>query len=89
MEAHAAFVRADGVVELHAVAEVYVRVAAVVNPRHLEGKDAVGFYEPLDEAHALKLGMLVIDVFNREEHFAHCLQVLFFTWMLCFQILQD
>ena len=89
MEAHAAFVRANGVVELHAVAEVYVRVAAIVNPGHFEGKDAVGFYEPLDETHALELGMLVIDVFNREEHFAHCLQVLFFTRMLCFQILQD
>ena len=45
--------------------------------------------DTLDEAHALELGMLVIDVFNREEHFAHCLQVLFFTRVLCFQILQD
>ncbi len=89
METDSAFVRADGVVELHAVADVVLNFAVVVEPCHTEGDDAVGFDHALDDAVSFKLGVTVVDVFNRKKHLAHCLQVLFFSRMLCFQGVHD
>ena len=79
----------DEAAKLHAVAHIGLHFALVVHPIYAKLVDAVGDAEALNEFGALELGMLIINVFNREEHFAHCLQVLFFTRMLCFQILQD
>ena len=44
METHAALVRANGVVELHAIAEVDVYLSVIVGPGHAEGDDAVGLH---------------------------------------------
>ena len=49
METQAAFVRADGAVELYAVADIYVYLTIVVCPRHAEGDDALRLYESFDE----------------------------------------
>ena len=55
---------ADGVVELHAIADVDVDFAVVVHPRHAESEDAVGLYEAFHETDAFKFRMLVIDGFD-------------------------
>ena len=89
MEAQAALVRADGAVELHAVAEVHLHLALVIDPGHAERDDALGFYEALDELGLLELGVLVIDLFNAHEHLAHGLQVLFLAWMFGLQVGHD
>ena len=62
MESQAAFVRADGTVELYAVAYIYVYFAIVVCPRHAEGDDALRLYESFDELCFLKLRMTVVYV---------------------------
>ncbi len=81
METDAPFVRADGIVELHTIADVVLHFAFVVDPGHAESDDAVRFDHPLDDAVALEFGVAVIDAFHRKQHFAHCLQILFLTWV--------
>ena len=65
MEAQSALVRADGAVELHAIANVHLHLALVVNPRHAERGDALWLHDALDNLGFFKLGMLVVDVLNR------------------------
>ena len=89
MEAQAALVRADGAVELHAVAEVHLHLALVIDPWHAEGDDALGLHKALDELGLLELGVLVINVFDTHEHLAHGLQVLFLPWMFGLQVGHD
>ena len=66
MESNAAFVRADGIVELYAVAQVYLYVAVIVYPGYFEGNDSVGFDKPLDQFGFFELGVLVVYLFDRE-----------------------
>ena len=82
MEAEATFVRADRVVELDTVTQVYVHFALVVDPGHTESEDAIGLDKALDDFRFLKLWMLVVDALNRGEYFFHGLQVFLFTRML-------
>ena len=85
VEADTAFVRADGVVELHTVADVVLYFALVVDPCHAEGNYAVRLNHAFDDFVALELGVLVVDVLYRHKHFFHCLQVLFFAGVLGFE----
>ena len=89
METDTAFVRADGVVELNAVAEVVLDFALIVDPSYTESVDAIGFNHTFDDFIFLELGMLVVDVLYREKHLANCLEVLFFARMLSFQGAHD
>ncbi len=89
METQSAFVRADGAVELYAVADVHLHLAFVVDPGHAEGGDALGFHDALHDLCLLKFGMLVVDVLDRGQHFSHGLQELGLTWMLLLQILHN
>ena len=66
VESNAAFVRADGIVELYAVAQVYLYVAVIVYPGYFEGNDSVGFDKPLDQFGFFELGVLVVYLFDRE-----------------------
>ena len=75
MEADTAFVGADSVVVLYAVASVHLYLAVVVHPCHTECKDAVGDTKTLDEVVCLKLGMLVVLLFNRVEYLFYCLEI--------------
>ena len=86
VEADTAFVRANGVVELHAIADVVLYFAFVVDPGYAEGNDTVGFNHAFDDFVALELGVLVVHFFYREQYFFHCLQIFFFTGMLGFQV---
>ena len=85
METDAALIWADGVVELHAIADVDVDITVVVHPRHAEGEDAVGLYEAFHETNAFKFWMLVIDGFDGLQNFAHGLQVFFFALVFGFE----
>ena len=62
METDTALVRADSVVELHAVAEVVLYLALVVDPGYTEGYDTVGLDHTLYNFIAFEFGMLVVDV---------------------------
>ncbi len=86
MEADTAFVRADGVVELYAIADVVLNFTFVVNPSYAECEDAVRFNHALDDACFLELGVLVVNVFYAEENFFHCLEKFFFTRVFSFKV---
>ena len=86
MEADAALVRANGIVELHAIADVVLHFALIVNPSHAEGEDTIRLDHALYDFVALEFRMLIIDISYREEHFLHGLKVLFFARMLGLQV---
>ena len=82
MEADTTLVWANGIIELNTVTQVSLHFAAVVHPCHTERKDTVGLHKALDDFSFFKLRVLVIDVFNRQQHFLHSLKVLTFSRML-------
>ena len=89
METQSALVGTDCRVELDAVAQVHLYFALVVDPGHAEGDDALGFHDALHNLRFLKLRVLVVDVFDRFQNLAHCLQVLQLARMLALQALHD
>ncbi len=89
MEADTTFVRTDGVVELHTIAEVGVHLAVVVNPVHTESENTVRLNHAFDNLVFLELRMLVVDIGNRQEHLAYGLEVFLLTRMLGFQGAHD
>ena len=74
MEADTALVGADGVVELHAVADVDMHLTSIVYPGHAEGDDTVWLHEALHDGGLLELRVLVVHLLYREEHFFHGLE---------------
>lgn len=89
METDAALVRANGFIELHAIAEVGLNLAAVIDPCHAECDDTVGLDHALDDACFFEFRVLVVDIGYRDKDFLHGLQILFFSRMLCFQRAHD
>ena len=63
MEANAALVRTDGVVELHAMATVDADIAVVVLPGHAEGDNAIRLGHPLQN-HVLRVFRLISDIWQ-------------------------
>ena len=86
MEAQTALVGADGAVELYAIAEIGLHLAAVVDPRHAEGEDAVGVHDALHDLRALEFGVLVVDLLDRLQYLLHGLQVLAFARVLALEL---
>ena len=78
METDTALVGADGVVELNAIADIVLNFTFVVHPGNAESEDAVGLYHTLDDAGFFKLGVLVVYVFNADEHLFHSLEEFFY-----------
>ncbi len=62
VEADTTLVRADGVVELHAVTDVVLHVTIVVKPGNTECDNLVRLDHTLDDFVAFKLRMLVVNV---------------------------
>ncbi len=89
METYAALVRADGVVELYAIADVVLHLAAVVNPRYAECDDAVRLDHALNDFCFFEFRMLVVDVLYADENFLHSLKVLLFAGVLGFKPTQN
>ena len=83
------FIGADGGVELHAIADVHLHFAFIIDPRHTESDDALGFYQAFEQRSALPLRMLVVDVGNAEEHFVNGLEILFLTGVASFELLHE
>ena len=77
METDTAFVRANGVVELYTVTQVYLYFTFIVYPRHFECKDAVRFNQSLDQRGFFKLWMQAVkevlhsieDIYNQHPEF--------------------
>ena len=67
---------ADGTVILYTVTQVHVHLTLVVYPWHTEGQDTLGLHNALDNLGFLKLRVFVVDFLYRQQHFAHCLQIL-------------
>ena len=89
VEADAALVRADGVVELYAVAYVVLYFALVVDPCHAEGDDAVGLDHALDDFVALEFGMLIVDVLYGHEHLFYGLKIFLLAGVLGLEVGHD
>ena len=89
MEAQAALVGADGVVELHAVALVDADMALVVHPGHAEEDHAVRLDHALEDGVALVDGIAVHDRREGFEHLARRLMEFRFAGILFDQKLQN
>ena len=89
METDAALVRANGIVELNAVADVVLHFALVVNPGDAEGEDAVRLNHALYDASFLELRVLVVDFFYTEKNFFDGLKELLLAGMLGLQVGHD
>ena len=61
METKAALVRSDGVVELDAVASLYMNLSFIVRPRNAEGDNAVRLHKPLKERNFSVLLFICVD----------------------------
>ena len=73
VESQSTLIRADGAVELHAVAQVHLYLALVVDPGHTEGNDALGFHDALHDLRLLELGVLVIHILDALQHLSDSL----------------
>ena len=88
VKAQSAFVGADGVVVLHAIAHVGADIAFVVRPRDAESVDTLRNAKALDEVDALKFGMLVVFLFDGGEYLFDGLVVLGFVGKSLFEFFQ-
>ena len=89
MEAESAFIGADGAVELHAVTDVYLHITIVVEPRHAEHHDALGFNHAFNNFCFLEFGVFVVNILNGRKNFFHCLKKFGLSWMFLFQVLDN
>ena len=76
METNTAFVRANGIVELHTIAEVRLNFTLIIHPRYAESKDTVRFNQTFYNFRFLELGMLIIDIFDGKKNFLYGLKIL-------------
>ena len=76
MEAKTSFVWPDGVVVLNPVAQVYLYVTLIIDPRYLKGKYTVRFNYPLKDTGFGKFRIFVVDIFDRLENLSDGLQIL-------------
>ena len=89
VETQTALVRADGAVELHAIAYIDMNFALVVGPRHTEHDDTLRFDDTFDDLCFLKFRMLVVHILDGMKHFFYCLKEFRLSWMLLSQVLHD
>ena len=89
VEAKSSFIGADGGVELHAIADVHLHFAFIIDPRHTESDDALGFYQAFEQRSALPFGVLIVDVSDAEEHLVNGLEVLFLAGVASFELLHE
>ena len=78
VQAQAALVGADGVVELHAVAAVDPHLPLIVQPGHTEDDDPVGLDKALEQAGLFIFGVLIKNGRQGGEHFLRRLQKFLF-----------
>ena len=66
METQTSFIRADRAVELYPITDIYLYISLIVDPRNTEHVDTLGFYDALNDLCFFKLGMLVVDILDRD-----------------------
>ena len=71
METNTAFVRTYGIVELYPITEVHLHFAFIIDPRHFKGKNTVGLDHTFYELRFFKLGVSVINIFDRKQYFIY------------------
>ena len=64
VETKTAFIRANSTVELHAIADVHLHLALVIDPGHTESGDALRLYDALNDLGFFEFWMLVVNVFD-------------------------
>ena len=64
VETKTALIRTDSAVELHAIADVHLHLALVVDPGHTESGDALRLYDALNDLGFFEFRMLVVNVFD-------------------------
>ena len=89
METNAAFVRANSIVELNAIANVGLHFALVVYPRNAEGENAVGFNHSFNDFCFFEFGMFVVDILNRQKNFSHGLKIFLLARVLSFEVAKN
>ena len=85
METKSTLIGANSAVILDTIAQIDLHFALVVHPGNTECDDALGLDKAFEQRGALPFGVLVIDIFNTDKHFAYCLEILSFSWMLGLQ----
>ena len=86
MEAETALVGTESGVVLHAVAEVDLGLALIVNPHDAELEDTIGLHNALDDLSSLELGVFVVLFLDGFQNLADSLQVLVFARMFGLQV---
>ncbi len=89
METETSFVGANGAVELYAVSQVGLNFALVVNPCNTESENTVGFNHTFYDFGFLKLGVLVVNLFYRFQHFVYSLKEFLLARMLGLEVGHD
>ena len=87
METNATLIRTYGVIMLHTIAHIGLHIALVVNPRHTERNDTIGYAKTLYKVCTVELGVTVVLFFNCTEYLAHCLDVFRLVGEALFQTL--
>ena len=64
MEPQSTFIRANGTIELHAVANVYMHLAFIVGPWHAERDNTFRLNQSFNEFCFFKFGVLIIYILN-------------------------
>ena len=86
METDTSLVRTDGVVVLNTVAHVVLDLSLVINPRHAERENTVGYAEALDEVVTLKFRMFVVFILDSSDYLFHCLKIFRLIGKATFQV---
>jgi hypothetical protein len=89
VEAETALIRTYGAVELDAVAEVRLDLAAIVHPGDPEREDTVGLDHPFDDLRPLELRVLVVNLLDGFKNFLHGLKILFLKRVLGLETRHD
>ena len=86
METETTLVRANCVVELYAVTDIYMYLTGVVCPGHTERENTVWLNDTFDDAILFEFGMLIVHILDREENLFNCLEEFFFARVLSLQL---
>ncbi len=89
MEAYTAFVRADCIIELHAITDIVLHLTVVIDPCYTECENTVRLDHTLNDLVTLKLRMLVINRLNTHEHFSDSLKVFLFARVFGLKAIHD
>lgn len=73
VETQPALVRTDRTVELNAIADIDMYFSLVIHPWNTERDNTLWLYETFDQLSFFKCWVLIIYIFNRDQHFFYCL----------------